>query len=192
MKNLSSGRNWTWTVVGGLLVFALTAAALVVMPAAPAYADDGTPPNPEAGRQSGARLERAFEREQAWLARQAENLDKADAAAAKLAGLIDKAKANGVDTADLEAALAAFEASLARAEVKHDEAAAIIDAHAGFSGAGKVTDPRQALETVKSAGAALSQAAGTLKDAGQALRDAVQAWRQNHPRPQPTAEARGT
>ena len=39
---------------------------------------------------------------------------------------------------------------MARAHHSHDEAAAILDAHAGFNGGGKVTDAAQALETVKS------------------------------------------
>jgi hypothetical protein len=73
----------------------------------------------------------------------------------------------------------------------HEEAAAIIDAHAGFNGGSKVTDQERAMETVKSAQAALRDARETLKDAAQDLRDAVKAWRGAHPRPQPTAEPTG-
>jgi len=176
--------SWLWRVASVALAGALVAGALLVVPAVPAYADEGTPPGPERSRDRGERLERVFEREQDWLERQADNLGKAEAVADKLGGLIEKAKANGVDTGDLEAALASFEAAIGGAKRSHEQAAAIIAAHAGFNGGGKVTDPDQALETVKSAGAALRQAAGTMKDAGQALREAVRAWREAHPRPQ--------
>jgi hypothetical protein len=174
-----------WKTAGLLTAMALVAGSFLVLPAAPAYADEGTPPNPERGKERGERLERFFEREQDWLERQAGNLGKADAVADRLGELIEKAKANGVDTGDLEAALASFESAIGGAKRSHEKAAAIIAAHAGFNGGGKVTDPEQAIETVKSAGAALRQAAGTMKDAGQALREAVRAWREAHPRPQP-------
>lgn len=191
MKTISHTRKTLWTVASGLLVVALTAAALVAVPAAPAYADDGTPPTPERSRDRGTRLERAFEREKDWLGRQSDNLGKAGAASEKLSGLIEKAKANGVDVSSLEAALATFERQIAIAEHQHGEAEAIIDAHTGFNGGGKVTDPAQALETVKSAGGALHEAAQTMKSAGQGLREAVRAWREAHPRPQRTPEPAG-
>lgn len=182
---MSTFTRWIWRAASVALAGALVAGAFVVLPATPVYADEGTPPNPERSRDRGERLEQLFEREKDWLERQAGNLGKAEAVAEKLGGLIEKAKANGVDTGDLEAALASFESAIGSAKRSHEEAAAIIDAHAGFNGGGKVTDPDQALETVKSAGAALRQAAGTMKDAGQALREAVREWRQDHPRPQP-------
>ncbi|MCX6071554.1 MAG: hypothetical protein NTU91_11980 [Chloroflexi bacterium] len=191
MKTISRTRKWLWTTAGGLLVLALTAAAFVVVPAAPAYADEEDPPSTERSRDRGTLLERAFEREQDWLSRQSDNLARAGTAADKAGELIERAKERGVDTGDLEAALAELEGQLAAAEVSHDEAAAIIDAHAGFNGGGKVTDQEPALETVKSAGAALREAREALKGTAQDLRDAVKAWRDTHPRPQPTAEPTG-
>ncbi len=187
----SRSRKWLWTMVGGLLVLALTAAAFLVVPAAPAYADEEDPPAPERSRDRGELLEQAFEREKDWLARQSDNLAKAGGAGDKLGELIEKAKDRGLDTADLEAALAQFQAGLASAQASHDEAAAIIDAHAGLYGGGMVTVPDQARETVKSAGAALREAMQMLKGAGQGLRDAVRAWREAHPRPVPTVEPAG-
>lgn len=191
MRTISRTCKMLWTAASGLLVLALTAAAFVAVPATPAYADVGTPPTPERSRDRGALLERAFEREKDWLGRQSDNLGKAGAAAEKLSVMIEKAKANGVDVGGLEAALATFEDQIAVAERQHERAAAILDAHSGFNGSGKVTDPAQALETVKSAGSALREAAQTMKDAGQALREAVKAWRDAHPRPQPTADPAG-
>jgi TolA-binding protein len=180
-----------WTIASGLLVLALTAAAFVAAPAPPAFADDGTPPSAGRSRDRGALLERAFEREKDWLARQDDNLGKAEAGADKLAGLIEKAKANGVDTRDLEAALAQFRGQIGSAKHAHDEAVAILDAHAGFNGGGKVTDAAQALETVKGAGSALREAAQVMTGAAKDLRAAVQAWREAHPRPQPATVPNG-
>jgi len=185
MHTVSHIRKMVWATASGLLVLALTAAAFVAVPATPAYADDGTPPTGERSRDRGALLERAFEREKDWLARQGDNLAKAEAGADKLAELIEKAQANGVDTRELETALAHFKGEIARAHHSHDEAAAILDAHAGFNGGGKVTDAAQALETVKSAGSALREAAQVMTGAAKDLRAAVQAWREAHPRPQP-------
>jgi hypothetical protein len=191
MKTISRTQKWLWTAASGLLVLALTAAAFVAVPAAPAYADEEHPPSAERSRDRGTLLERAFEREKDWLSRQSDNLARAGTAADKAGELIEKAKANGVDTGDLEAALAQFEGQLAAAKDSHEEAAAIIDAHAGFNGGGKVIDQEQALQTVKSAGGALRDARDALKGAAQDLRDAVKAWREIHPRPQPTATPAG-
>jgi hypothetical protein len=185
MHTNSRVRKTIWTIASGLLVLALTAAAFVIAPATTAYADDSTPPSGERSRGRGALLERALEREVDWLARQGDNLAKAEAGADKLAELIEKAKANGVDTSELEAALAHFKGQVARAHHSHDEAAAILDAYAGFNGGGKVTDAAQALETVKSAGSALREAAQVMTGAAKDLRAAVRAWREDHPRPQP-------
>jgi len=184
MNTNSRIRKTVWTIASGLLVLALTAAAFVAAPATTAHADDGTPPSGERSRDRGALLERAFVREKDWLARQDDNLAKAEAGGDNLAELIEKAKANGVDTSDLETALAQFKGQLARAGQSHDEADAIIDAHAGFNGGGKVTDAAQALETVKGAGNALREAAQVMVGAAKDLRAAVRAWREAHPRPQ--------
>ena len=108
MSTNSRVRKTIWTIASSLLVLALTAAAFVAAPATPAYADEGQPPSAERSRDRGTRLEKALEREKDWLARQGDNLAKAEAGADKLAELIEKAKANGVDTSDLEAALAHF------------------------------------------------------------------------------------
>jgi len=191
MRTISRIRKMIWATASGLLVIALTAAAFVAVPATPAYADEGQPPSAERSRDRGTRLEKALEREKDWLSRQSDNLAKADAGADKLAGLIEQAKANGVDTSDLEAALAKFRGQIGSAEHAHDEAAAILDAHAGFNGGGKVTDAEQALETVKSAGSALREAAQVMMSAAKDLRAAVQAWRAEHPRPQPATVPNG-
>jgi len=64
MKGISG--IW-WKAASVAMVFALVGAAFVAVPAAPASADDGTPPGPERGKDRGERLEQVFEREQDWL-----------------------------------------------------------------------------------------------------------------------------
>lgn len=184
MTTISPIHKWLVGAFSGLLVLALTAGAFVIIPAAPAYAETEDPPQAERSRDRGTLLEQAFEREKDWLDRQGNNLDRAAAAADRLGNLIEKVKAHGVDTGDLESALGAFERQLASAEAAHDQAAAILAAHAGFNGGGKVTDPEQARETVRRAGAALREAMEILQSASHDLRDAVEAWRAAHPRPQ--------
>lgn len=192
MKTISRTRKWLWAAASGLLALALTAAAFVAVPAAPAYADEEDPPSADSSRDGSILLERAFEREKDWLSRQGNNLARAGTAADKLEALIEMAKAHGVDTGDLEVALAKFEGQLAAADESHDKADAIIGAHAGFNGGGKVTDLEQARETVKSARDALRDGAETLRGTVRDLRDAVKAWRADHPRLQPTSEPTGT
>ena len=191
MKTISRTRKWLWTAASALLVLALTAAAFVVVPAPPAFADEEDPPSAERSRDRGTLLERAFEREKDWLARQSDNLARAATSADKLEELIGKAKDRDIDTGDLDAALAQFKGQLAAAEKSHEAAEAILDARAGFNGGGKVIDQEQALETVTRARDALREARDTLRGAAADLRDAVKAWRQAHPRPQPMAEPTG-
>jgi hypothetical protein len=190
MKTISRARKWIWTAASALLALALTATACVVVPAAPAYADEGDPPSAERSRDRGTLLEQAFEREKDWLSRQSDNLARAGTAGDKLEELIGKAQDRGIDTADPAEALAQFRGQLAAAEKSHGEAEAILNAHAGFNGGGKVTDQEQALETVRSARAALREARGTLRGAAADLRDAVKAWRAAH-RLEPAATPAG-
>ncbi len=184
MRTISRTRKWLWTAASALLVLALTAAA-------PAFANEEDPPSTERSREGGTLLERAFAREKNWLARQSDNLARAATAADKLEELIGKAEDRGIDTGDLDAALSQFRGQLAAAETSHEEAEAILDAHAGFNGGGKVTDQEQALETVTSARAALREARDMLRGGAADLRAAAKAWREAHPRLQPTAEPAG-
>jgi hypothetical protein len=163
-----------------LVVCALAVGSLWVGDAAPAYADTGTPPAPATPRAPNAgaitRLQAAYAQEQKALGQQADNLSKANDAAAKAQAWIDTAKAKGVDTSAVEAALAAFKDAIAKAQSAHDTAAGILSTHAGFDGSGKVTDVDQARQTVTGAHQALSDARGALAGAAKnfqaALKDA--------------------
>lgn len=164
-----------------LAVGALVFGSVWLAPAAPAFADSGTPPAVTPGARAAnaeARLQKAYQQEQKALTQQTDNLTKANAAAAKAQTWIDTEKAKGVDTSAVEAALAAFKAKIATAQTSHDTAANILSTHAGFDGGGKVTDAAQAQQTVTSAHQALSDARTVLVGAGQDLREALKAARQ--------------
>jgi prefoldin subunit 5 len=148
----------------------------------PAYADEGTPPPPgaDAAGWRTAALERVYSREQTWLSVQADNLSRANNATGRMADVIEKLKSNGKVVKDLEKALSVFEEQLGDVQSSHDKAAAVLAAHNGFDPDGKVTDAREALETVKDAGNALRDAHRALRQAVLDLRQAVREWRQEH------------
>jgi hypothetical protein len=107
-----------------------------------------------------ARLEKVYQREREALKAQAERFDRLDERVVKFAERIAKLKQDGKDVTVLEKALDAFKAKLAEARSQHEEAAQLLNNHAGFDAVGKVTD--------------LTQAAATLKAAGKILRDVHQ------------------
>jgi hypothetical protein len=61
MKTIPRTQKWLWTLASGLVVLALTAAAFVFRPGAPAFADEEDPPSAERSRDRGTLLERAFD-----------------------------------------------------------------------------------------------------------------------------------
>ncbi len=122
-------------------------------------------------------LQKIYQREQDWLTKQASNLGKTGDIVTKVQDLITKAKAKGIDTSALEAALATFQSQIATAQAAHNTAAGILSAHNGFDGSGKVTDPTAARQTVKDAGQALKDAHSVLTQAVQDLRKAIQEFR---------------
>ena len=177
-------RKTIWTIASGLLVLALTAAAFVAAPATPAYADDGTPPSGERSRDRGALLEQGL-RAREGLAGAAGRQPGQGRRRGRQAGGADRegqgqrrryqrprSGAGAVQGPDWPSA-----------EHAHDEAAAILDAHAGFNGGGKVTDAAQALETVKSAGSALREAAQVMVGAAKDLQGGRQGLARGAPAP---------
>lgn len=169
------------------LLSSLAALSLMLSAAVPAFAAEGTPtPN---GERRTQRLERLYQRALHWLDGQADNLSLAGEVAARIQEFIDKARGEGKDTSALEAALASFNAKVAEAQGKHDEAATILNTHTGFDADGKVTDPQQAQETLVAAGRALRGAHRLLVDARIELRRAIHDFRQaNRPAPAQTPQ----
>lgn len=176
-------KHWLLALVGGL-----TVVGLLLGSAAPAYAQEPTPPAPNAERQN-PRLERLLQRELEWLEGQANHLAKASEAATTTQTFLEKAQGEGKDTTALEAALAAFQAEVAEAQAAHAEAQALLDAKAGFDADGQVTDPQLARQTVADAGQALREGHFILRQAERDLRQAVREFRRaNRPAPRPTPQ----
>jgi hypothetical protein len=170
-------RSWM-AVLGGLAALSLALGAV-----APAFAAEAAPPAPDPARRD-ERLSRLLERELNWLEAQADHLARAGEAAGKVQDFIDTARAEGKDTAGLEAALVDFQATVAEAQAAHDEAHAILDARAGFDAQGQVVDARQARETLADAGRALRDGHFHLRQAERELRQEMREFRrENRPRP---------
>lgn len=167
-------------------MFALVAAAMVfsaLMPTATAFAQDGNPPTQEeAERRWVEKMEKAYQRELEWLEKQTERLAHTAENVERVNNLIAKAEERGLDTSPLQAALAAYQASVAEAQASHDNAGAILGAHAGFDDSGKVTDKEAARQTLVDGRNALNEARHTLDQAARALRQAIQQFlRDNRP-----------
>ncbi len=175
MKTFNLGSTFFVRLFSGLAALGL-AAGFALSPASVAYADEGTPPAPEGKRVE--RLERAFQREQAWLTTQQNNLDRANEFGTKVQARIDELKAEGKDTSALETALATYMNEIAAAQTAHHTAADILSAHAGFDENGHVTDREQARRTVLDAHEALQDARLTLRNAIRDLRRALRDYRQ--------------
>ncbi len=162
-----------------LAIVVITAAFIVLSPVSAAPEAQAAQPTQPALQASGGSpaLTKAFQAEQAFLARQATNLDNTANVVTKVQDLISKAKARSVDTSALEAALAVFQAQVGEARSAHDTAAGILSTHAGFNPDGSVSDPAEARQTVQDARKSLQSAAIILKQAGNDLHTAVKNWR---------------
>ena len=172
------------TVFSLLAIVVVTAAFIVPSPVsassedqrAEAQAAQPSQPAPQATGGSPL-LTKAFQAEQAFLARQATNLDNTTNLVAKIQDLIDRAKARSLDASALEAALSAFQARVSEARSAHDTAAEILSTHAGFNADGSVSDPAEARQTVQDARKSLQSAATIMKQAANDLHTAVRNWR---------------
>ncbi len=174
----STLRSHFKTIVIAISVFALviTTAFVALSPVSAAAEAQASQPTPPASGGSPA-LTKAFQAEQAFLARQAANLDNTANLVTKIQDLVTKAKARNVDTSALEAALTAFQAQVSEARSAHDTAAGILSTHNGFNADGSVSDPTLARQTVQDARQSLQSAATILKQAVNDLHNAVKNWR---------------
>ena len=193
MKTFFSQKLAVLAAVVVTVALAVTGLALVPASVFAQSSGPGTPtvtPTAPAAKsgdaKKGPNLAQAYKREQRAAKVQARNLDKATKAEDRAQTLIDKAKENGKDVSALESALAAFKSAVAEAKGSNSQATQILATHAGFDGAGKVTDPTAALKTIEDAGKALKDGRAGVKEAGSALRDAAKAWREANPRPTKT------
>ena len=175
MKRTSLFSKLSTLIFSGLAVCALMLGGAWLTPATSAFAATGTPPAKDTAVDQ--RLQKAFQAEQSWLSQQSDNLAKANSAVAKVQAWIEKAKAQGLDTSTVEAALSTSQTQIATAQLSHDTAAGILNGHAGFDGSGNVTDADQARQSVTSARQSLNDAHAVLAQAARDLRTAVNQFR---------------
>ena len=117
----------------------------------------GDDPKPDKGKDAYPRLEKAFQRVKDWYDKQGEFLAKSGDFIKKAETFIGKAEQKDLDTSSLRLLLDSFASSIPVVQSAHDRAGAIISAHNGFDGSGKVTDAQAASQTVKDAAAALTR-----------------------------------
>ena len=169
---------------------AMLAVSTLAIPSARAFADPATPEAKPPARQY-ERLEKLLRREQNVLEREQKRLRRAGEIATKVQSYIDNQKAKGKNTSKLEAALADFKAAVASAQEDYNTAKRILDAKAGFDGNGKVVDPAQAKETVRTAGKAEQQFHRTMRKAVHQLRTAIRQYRHDNMPEREAAAPRG-
>ncbi len=171
------------------ILFALIAAlAVAAMPFVGVSAmGQNDPTTPPAEKVSDERLAQVWARQLKAYDRLGKGFDRADEFIAKAQDLIDRASQNGKDVTALQAALDAFEASIAEALPVYESAAGIVETHNGFDDKGSLVDAEQAKETVRLMGEKLKEIRAVMDGTGQALREAIKAFREANPRPKPTA-----
>ena len=174
-------KKWITGMLLGMSVAALAVMGALAGPAqAQAFAITRTPLRPLAGDALKAALSNFFKREQNFLTLQANYLKVANDVSGTAQNLITAAKAEGKDTAALEAALAQYETDIAQAQSANTSAASLIIVHDGFDGGGKVTDIQAAYQTDLNARLLLRKAHGLVVQAVTTLRQAIVSWRQTH------------
>lgn len=169
------------------IIFCVLAVSLLVgvfgLTGAPvsAAAPGGTPGAPAgqggAGQGSDKSLSNFLQRETRLLENFQHRYEVSDRVAAKVQAWIDKAQADGKDTAGLQAGLTAFNARVTAAKTYTDQAAALLAAHAGFDADGNVTDRTTARQTVMAIREAMRNAHKELVKAVPDLRHAINDYR---------------
>ena len=133
-----------------------------------------------------SRLENLWARQQATYQRQSDRLSNASTYISKVQALITKANGKGWDTSAVQAALKTLSTVIPAVQAAHAPGATIIASHAGFDGAGKVTDRTTAIATTKSLAQVLKDTRIAMNGTLKALREAVKAFRQAHHKPATT------
>lgn len=169
-----------------VLVALVVVLGIAAFPASNVYAagmaDETTPP--EKTERGGERLEKAWERMLKINQRVGKIFDRVDTMTEKIQTLIERANENGMDTANVQAALDAFTASVDEARPIYESAQDLIRKHSGFDANGKVTVPEKAMETLKSLKDSYKEIREITGMKGKALREAIKAFREANPRPE--------
>lgn len=165
------------------LTIALALAALPITGVSAAGTNDPLPPAQGQGDGS-ERVEKAWERMNRRYERLGKFFDKAGELTARAEAMIAYMKEKGESTAELEAALAAFEAAVKESHPIYESCKGIISAHKGFDADGKVTDLPQAIQTLGELGAKLAEIHEAMGGAARTLIELMKSIRDAH-RPAP-------
>jgi hypothetical protein len=156
-----------------LAIIAITMLALAIPATQVEAAQLKTSPAPD-----NQWLELLYDRVSLAADNQGNRIEYSKEIAAKSQTWIDTLKEDGQDVSALEAALATFNAEIAKAEEFHHTAEVLLSNHAGFDDVGNVTDVRMALETIRTAANNLRQAHLIITQATLDFRSVVSNWRQ--------------
>jgi len=122
-------------------------------------------------------LEHALQRLGLLLQIQSDRLSLANLTVSQTHEWITSLQTAGKDTADLEAAVAAFEAVLAPAQAAHSDAQAFANNPAGFDANGQVIDEEQARQTLKDIRNGMRSCADAINPASRTFHEAIRAYR---------------
>jgi hypothetical protein len=184
--NRLAGKNSLLRTAANVALAIIVAGGALLVSVAPALAagDEAPPGQNGIDERPTTRLEFAYLRLQHAAQGLALHLDHAGEVADFIEAWIQTLGDEGQDVSELEAALEEFEAALAEALGFYQQAADVLNEHAGFDENGKVIDRQQAAETVRAAGRSLRDGRRALKEGVIDLRRAVRDWRRDH-RPGP-------
>ncbi len=159
----------------------IAALVLTALPLTGVSAAGQTDPIPPAqGQVSNERLENIWARMNRRYERLGNFFDKSDELTARAEAMIAYLAEKGESTAELEAALAAFENAVKDAHPIYESCNGIINSHRGFDSDGKVTDAGQAKETIKELGAKFGEIKTAMNGTGKALLELMKAIREAH------------
>jgi hypothetical protein len=164
------------------LVFSMALTGITsAMPAqVRALVPSGTP-TPQTATSNYARLQQAWEREQAVYGRLGKFFDNIDQRIARGQALIDRAKANGKDVSGLQTALDNFGAAVKQAQPVYESIKGVVASHQGFDDQGNVVDAAKAFQTVLEMRLKLLEIRAAILPPARALRQAIQEFRQANP-----------
>ena len=177
-------------VICALLVILLAGTMVMVAPTGSVFAQTEEPdptatPPADQGEIIQQKLAKSYDRMQDLLVKQSERLAGLDDLIQKAQTKIDLLKGKGLDTTALEIALTAFIDTMPAIENAHEDAAAILEIHAGFGDDGGVTDIAAARETLRSAREAMNQVRDLTRRVMSDSRQALKTFREANPLPEP-------
>ena len=173
-------RSNLFKAIGSLSVAGMVLAGVITAPASTALAQPATPPAGQSrlAKARDERLERWYQREQAWLSLQQVHLNTMNEVANKVQQFITTQQSKGKDVSALQAALDTFKSQIASAQSAHNTAASVLSAHQGFGADGQVVDADQARQTLIDARQSLRDAHRIMLQAAHDLRTAFREWRE--------------